>query len=91
VIMFHQRTPDIDIVMTNEAYKERYNREAKNSGSKVGTGLNDGWLWVKTRFDLAAVDITASGVAIVRKVVVTNFAAQGQFQINAGELDIFGN
>ena len=44
---------------TREDYerdKERYNREAKNSGSKVGTGLNDGWLWVKTRFDLAAVD-----------------------------------
>lgn len=39
----------------------------------------------------AAIDITASGVGIVRKVVVTNFAAQGQFQINAGELDIFGN
>ena len=44
---------------TREEYerdKERYNREAKNSGSKVGTGLNDGWLWVKTRFDLAAAD-----------------------------------
>jgi BON domain-containing protein len=44
---------------TREEYerdKDRYNREAKNSGSKVGTGLNDGWLWVKTRFDLAAVD-----------------------------------
>ena len=44
---------------TREEYerdKERYNRDAKNSGSKVGTGLNDGWLWVKTRFDLAAVD-----------------------------------
>ena len=24
--MFHQRTPDIDIVMTNEAHKERYTR-----------------------------------------------------------------
>jgi hypothetical protein len=44
---------------TREEYerdKDRYNREAKQSGSKVGTGLNDGWLWVKTRFDLAAVD-----------------------------------
>ena len=44
---------------TREEYerdKERYQREAKNSGSKVGTGLNDGWLWVKTRFDLAAAD-----------------------------------
>ncbi|HSB29153.1 MAG TPA: BON domain-containing protein [Pyrinomonadaceae bacterium] len=44
---------------TREEYerdKDRYNREAKQSGRKVGTGLNDGWLWVKTRFDLAAVD-----------------------------------
>jgi len=30
VIMFHQRTPDLDIVMTNEAYKERYNRDNPN-------------------------------------------------------------
>jgi len=39
-----------------EANKERYNREAKESGRTVGTGINDGWLWVKTRFDLAAAD-----------------------------------
>lgn len=44
---------------TREEYerdKERYSREAKESGRTVGTGLNDGWLWVKTRFDLAAAD-----------------------------------
>ena len=44
---------------TREEYerdKERYNREAKESGRTVGTGLNDGWLWVKARFDLAAAD-----------------------------------
>src|ERR1700722_15659411 len=29
-IMFHQRNPDIDIVMTNEAYKARYNRDNPN-------------------------------------------------------------
>jgi len=28
--MFHQRTPDIDIVMSNDAYKERYNRDNPN-------------------------------------------------------------
>ena len=31
VIMFHQRTPDIDIVMSNAAYKERYNRDNPNT------------------------------------------------------------
>lgn len=44
---------------TREEYernKESYQREAKQSGRTVGTGLNDGWLWVKTRFDLAAAD-----------------------------------
>jgi intracellular sulfur oxidation DsrE/DsrF family protein len=30
VIMFHQRNPDMDIVMTNEAYRERYNRDNPN-------------------------------------------------------------
>jgi hyperosmotically inducible protein len=44
---------------TREEYerdKARYQREARESGRTVGTGLNDGWLWVKTRFDLAAAD-----------------------------------
>ena len=44
---------------TREEYerdKTRYQREAKESGRTVGSGLNDGWLWVKTRFDLAAAD-----------------------------------
>jgi hypothetical protein len=40
--------------------KERSDREAREearrSGRTVGTGANDAWLWVKTRFDLAAVD-----------------------------------
>ena len=39
-----------------ERDKERYSREAKESGRTVGTGANDMWLWVKTRFDLAAAD-----------------------------------
>lgn len=44
---------------TREEYerdKARYQREAKESGRTVGGGLNDGWLWVKARFDLAAAD-----------------------------------
>jgi len=44
---------------TREEYekdKERYSREAKEAGRTIGTGLNDGWLWVKARFDLAAAD-----------------------------------
>ncbi|HEY6802098.1 MAG TPA: BON domain-containing protein [Pyrinomonadaceae bacterium] len=44
---------------TREDYerdKDKYSKQAKDTGRKVGTGVNDGWLWVKTRFDLAAVD-----------------------------------
>lgn len=48
-----QRAPTRD---DYERDKDRYQREAKESGRTVGTGLNDGWLWVKTRFDLAAAD-----------------------------------
>ncbi|HEY0765003.1 MAG TPA: BON domain-containing protein [Pyrinomonadaceae bacterium] len=61
---------------TREEYerdKERYSREAKESGRTVGTGLNDGWLWVKTRFDLAAADdLRDSTINVdVDKAVVT--------------------
>jgi osmotically-inducible protein OsmY len=56
-----------------ERNKERYNREAKESGRTVGTGVNDGWLWVKTRFDLAAADdLRDSTINVdVDKAVVT--------------------
>ena len=44
---------------TREEYERdraRYEREAKQSGRTVGTGVNDGWLWVKARYELAAAD-----------------------------------
>lgn len=52
-------TPTPRRALTREEYerdKDRYSREAKDAGRTIGTGLNDGWLWVKTRFDLAAAD-----------------------------------
>jgi hypothetical protein len=45
--------------ITREDYereKAKYQKEAKEAGRTIGTGLNDGWLWAKTRFDLAAAD-----------------------------------
>jgi hyperosmotically inducible protein len=45
--------------LTREQYeknKESYAKEAKGAGRTIGTGLNDGWLWTKTRFDLATAD-----------------------------------
>lgn len=52
-------TPSPRAGMTRADYerdKDRYSREAKEAGRTVGSGANDGWLWVKTRFDLAAAD-----------------------------------
>ena len=45
--------------ITREEYdkdKESFAEEAKRLGRKVGTGANDGWLWVKTRAALATAD-----------------------------------
>ncbi|HEV2880468.1 MAG TPA: BON domain-containing protein [Pyrinomonadaceae bacterium] len=36
--------------------KDRYGREAKEAGDTIGSGLKDGYLWVKTKGALAAVD-----------------------------------
>lgn len=33
--------------------KSRYDQEAKASGRTIGTGVNDGWLWTKTKTALA--------------------------------------
>jgi hypothetical protein len=69
-------TNDNRRVPTREDYereKDRYSREAKESGRTIGTGVNDGWLWVKTRFDLAAADdLRDSTINVdVDKAVVT--------------------
>lgn len=39
-----------------ERNKAKYEKEAKDAGRKIGTGVSDGWLWVKTRYELAAAD-----------------------------------
>jgi len=39
-----------------EKNKQSYSEEAKSMGRRIGAGLDDGWLWTKTRFDLAAAD-----------------------------------
>lgn len=52
-------TPTPRRALTREEYerdKARYSREAKESGRTIGSGVNDGWLWVKTKFELAAAD-----------------------------------
>lgn len=46
-------------VLTREQYdkdKDRYTKEAKDAGSSIGQGLNDGYMWTKTKAELALVD-----------------------------------
>lgn len=45
--------------ITEEEYerdRDRYGREAREGGETIGSGLKDGWLWVKTKGALAGVD-----------------------------------
>ena len=39
-----------------ERDKESYAEDARRLGRTIGTGVNDGWLWTKTRALLAAAD-----------------------------------
>lgn len=39
-----------------EREKARYGTEARDAGETIGSGLKDGYLWVKTKGSLAAVD-----------------------------------
>lgn len=43
--------------ITREEYekdKDRYAKEAKEAGSTIGSGIEDGWIWTKTRTALLA-------------------------------------
>ncbi len=56
-----------------ERDRDRYHREAKEGRRTIGTGVNDGWLWVKTRWELmTAEDLRDSTVDVdVENEVVT--------------------
>ena len=48
-----------------ESNKNSYEQEAKSKGSKIGTGADDMWLWVKTRSALlAASDLSSTGIDV---------------------------
>ena len=53
--------------------KDTFGQKAKDLGDKVGSGLTDGWLWVKTRGALlAADDLEESGINVdVNNGVIT--------------------
>ena len=53
--------------------KDRYAKEAKDAGRTVGSGVNDSWLWTKTRAAmLAATDLRESTINVdVSNEIVT--------------------
>lgn len=62
--------------LTREEYdknKDKYAQEAKTSGRTIGQGVEDGWLWTKTRADLLATnDLRESTINVdVSNAVVT--------------------
>ena len=59
VIMFHQRTPDLDIVMSNEAYRARYNRDNPN-------------IAIIHALKQAGVDIRACGQGLIARKIETS-------------------
>jgi osmotically-inducible protein OsmY len=67
---------DYNANITQEDYeksKETFTQKAKDAGEKIGAGLTDGWLWVKTRGALlAADDLEESGISVdVENGVIT--------------------
>ncbi|HKR02063.1 MAG TPA: BON domain-containing protein [Pyrinomonadaceae bacterium] len=56
-----------------EKAKDTFAKKAKDAGDKIGAGLSDGWLWVKTRGALmAADDLEESGINVdVNNGVIT--------------------
>ena len=52
-------TTNYNANITREEYdrdRDRFAREAREAGSTIGQGVNDGWLWTKTRAALLATD-----------------------------------
>jgi hyperosmotically inducible periplasmic protein len=70
-----------------EKNKQTYAEEAKSLGRKIGTGLDDGWLWTKTRFDLAAAndlrDSTINVDVVNGVVTLTGSVANAQQKAKA--------
>lgn len=76
--------------MTREEYdknKEGYSEDAKKAGRTIGTGANDGWLWVKTKAALAAADDLRDSTINVdvdnAVVTLTGSVADGKQKVRA--------
>lgn len=73
-----------------EKDKDYYSGEAKKTGSKVGSGANDAWLWTKVRAQLlTADDLRESSINVdVENDVVTlsGTVANGNQKVRAADI-----
>lgn len=78
-----------------ERDKDRYGREAKEGGETVGTGVKDGWLWVKAKGALAGVDdlrdstinVDVDNAVVTLRGTVANAAHKAAAEKTAKALD----
>lgn len=68
--------------------KETFGQKAKDLGDKIGTGLSDGWLWVKTRGALIGVEgleESAINVDVSDGVITLRGTVPSQDQVNKAD------
>lgn len=71
-----------------EKDKESFGQKAKDAGDKIGQGLEDGWLWVKTRGALLAtsgLETTAINVDVNNGTIVLRGTVPSQDQIKKAD------
>jgi osmotically-inducible protein OsmY len=71
-----------------EKGKESFGQKAKEAGDKIGQGLEDGWLWVKTRGALLAtsgLETTSINVDVNNGMIILRGTVPSQDQIKKAD------
>jgi osmotically-inducible protein OsmY len=71
-----------------EKDKESFGQKAKDAGDKIGQGLEDGWLWVKTRGALLAtsgLETTSINVDVNNGAIVLRGTVPSQDQVKKAD------
>lgn len=100
-IVTNSNSTNSNRALTREEYekdKDRYTREAKDAGDKIGQGAEDLWLWTKAKAALATVDglrdstvnvDVENGVVTLRGTVAS--AAQKDAAVKAAKVEGVSN
>jgi hypothetical protein len=89
---------DYNANITREEYdkdKDRYTSDAERTGSTIGSGINDGWLWTKTKTALATtndlrdstIDVDVENAVVTLRGTVATKQQQQQAIKVANEID----